>query len=201
MAQYVAVYRCGHSKIVNLYGKSSDRDKKLDYLKTVDCPACVKKAELKKMEEDTNRASALAVQEKLPILDGSPKQVRWAISIRQNTIERLEALLEEGEAKHHFLNRTMVLKKAFSSLSQKSMVVESVDELQKILTDVVQGELDRIKKETKATYFIDHRDYDSDTCSSSTDNSLKPCMVHFVARIFDTTNKEVTKVLTDNGWL
>lgn len=201
MAKYVAVYRCGHSRMVNIYGKDSERDRKLDYLKTIDCPACVKKAEERKREEDTEKAAALAVEEKLPILTGSPKQVRWAILIRQNMIDRLQSLLKDGEEKEHFMNRTVVLKKAFGRLAKKTMVIGSVERLGGIFKEVVQHQLDYIKTETQATYFIEHRDYDSENCSSSADNSLKPCMIQFVARMFDTTDEEVTRVLTDGGWI
>ena len=58
MAQYVAVYRCGHSQIVNLYGKSAERDKKLDYLRTVDCPVCERKKQQQEQNEFLAKASA-----------------------------------------------------------------------------------------------------------------------------------------------
>lgn len=201
MAKYVAVYRCGHCRMVNIYGKSSERDRKLDYLRTIDCPACEKKAEMEKREADTDKAAELSVKEGLPILDGSPKQVRWAILIRQNMIDRLSALLQDGEEKEHFFKRALVLKKAFGRLSCKEMTVSSSEEIQKMYTEVIQSQLALVKKETEAKYFIDHRDCDSDSCSSSVDNSLKPGMVHFVALLFSATDEEVKEVLTGDGWM
>lgn len=201
MAKCVAVYRCGHCRMVNIYGKSSERDRKLDYLRTIDCPACEKKAEMEKREEDTNKAAELSVKEGLPILDGSPKQVRWAILIRQNMIDRLSALLQDGEEKEHFFKRALVLKKAFGRMSGKTIVVDSAEKIQQIYMDVVEEQLALVKKETQAKYFIEHRDCDSDSCSSSSDNSLKPGMIHFVACLFDTTEEEVQKVLSDGGWI
>ena len=201
MAQYVAVYRCGHCRMVNIYGKSSERDRKLDYLKTIDCPVCMKKVELEKRENDTNRAVALSMKEGLPILEGSPRQVRWAILIRQNMIDRFTRLLQEGTEKEHFLKRTGLLKKEFERMTGKTMVIHSTKELQSIFTQVIENQLVLVKSETKAKYFIDHRDCDTGSFSRSSDNSLKPVIIHFLSLLFDTTKEEVQNALSNDGWI
>lgn len=44
MARYTITHRCGHEQTHQLYGKHSDRDRKLDWLATQDCSDCARMA-------------------------------------------------------------------------------------------------------------------------------------------------------------
>lgn len=75
MARYTITYKCGHEETVNLYGSYDDRERKIEWLKTQDCPHC-KNAQLKAKVEGIKESKVL------PDLTGSEKQISWADEIR-----------------------------------------------------------------------------------------------------------------------
>lgn len=75
MAQYEITYNCGCNRIVNLFGSYDERDRKIEWLKTQDCPEC-KKAKIRSKVESINASK------RLPALSGSEKQIVWAEEIR-----------------------------------------------------------------------------------------------------------------------
>lgn len=81
MAKYTITYRCGHTAEVQLYGKYEDREKKIAWYKTIDCPECRAKAQAAALE-----AKGYAT------LEGSEKQVSWANEIRAKKIADAEML-------------------------------------------------------------------------------------------------------------
>lgn len=201
MAQYVAVYRCGHSQIVNLYGKSAERDKKLDYLRTVDCPVCERKKQQQEQNEFLAKASANAIKQDLPILVGSKKQVTWAISIRQQMLDRLLSIKKKGTEQDYFFKRVGILGKAYHRMSQKTLVIKDATVLYARFQEFVDKQMERVKHETSATYFIDNRDYDGEDNPSAVDNSIKPCMIYVVAVLYGSPEEEVLKTLEKGGWI
>lgn len=83
MAKYTVTYKCGHTAEVQLYGKESERQSKIQWYSTIDCPEC----EAKKHAE-------MAEKSGLPQLTGSEKQVVWATKIRNNALETLNGHIE-----------------------------------------------------------------------------------------------------------
>ena len=81
MAKYTITYRCGHTAEVQLYGKYEDRDKKIAWYKTIDCPECRAKA-----RDEEAKVKGYAE------LTGSEKQVRWANDIRAKKLADAEDL-------------------------------------------------------------------------------------------------------------
>ena len=79
MARYTITYKCGHTEEVQLYGKESERQRKIDWDKTNDCPKC------RAME-----AKEAAKTAGLPELTGSDKQITWASEIRNTALEVLD---------------------------------------------------------------------------------------------------------------
>lgn len=75
MANYTITYACGHEGSVNLYGSYDERDRKIAWLETQDCPHC-KKARIKA------RVDSITEEKNLPALTGSEKQIAWAKEIR-----------------------------------------------------------------------------------------------------------------------
>ena len=75
MANYTITYACGHEGSVNLYGSYDERDRKIAWLETQDCPHC-KKAKL------IARVDSITEEKNLPELSGSEKQIAWAKEIR-----------------------------------------------------------------------------------------------------------------------
>lgn len=86
MAKYDVTYKCGHTHKLELYGKIDDRINKIAWLEeNALCPECFKK---QKLEEAISKANDL------PLLEGSEKQIAWAMTIRQEWIERGKSFLE-----------------------------------------------------------------------------------------------------------
>lgn len=83
MAQYYGTYSCGHQGWINVIGPRKNRkyiiEKKFRGL----CPDCYQEVRKK----DQERAKKIARENEYPDLEGSEKQIEWAISIRQNFME------------------------------------------------------------------------------------------------------------------
>lgn len=82
MGQHHITYACGHDQTVQLYGNARDRESRAQWLAGTDCGDCFKaqrdqeRAEENQQNAEANKAAGL------PELDGSPKQVEWAETIR-----------------------------------------------------------------------------------------------------------------------
>lgn len=83
MAKYTITYKCGHQEEVQLYGKESEREKKIAYYSTIDCPHCRAEQARKEAEEFG-----------LPQLKGSMKQIGWADDIRRLAKSNVEKMYE-----------------------------------------------------------------------------------------------------------
>lgn len=77
MGKYNITYSCGHEGRIDLYGKTADRERKVEYLeKYGDCPECYKKKkelEINNFEKENNLPSITGVSE---------KQIKYAQKIR-----------------------------------------------------------------------------------------------------------------------
>ena len=90
MAKYDVVCSCGHEETIVLYGKSSERERKIEWLENYGlCSECYK-AQMQKHEETSRKARKEAFN--LPTLEGSPKQVAWAEKIRDGFFKDWEKL-------------------------------------------------------------------------------------------------------------
>ena len=89
------VRACGHTEVVSIYGAYKDRDNRLAYEETKVCAACYRAQ--KAAEADAAKAEVADVirQLGLPELEGTPKQVAWAQSIRA---QRVRTLLDEAKS-------------------------------------------------------------------------------------------------------
>ena len=80
MAKYDVTYACGHTETVELFGKTSERERKIEWMEgNCLCPSCYK-------EKQQKEAAAFD----LPALTGTPKQVAWAETLRNGVFEKLE---------------------------------------------------------------------------------------------------------------
>lgn len=75
MAKYTVTHTCGHEREYQLYGKIRERDGKMAWLASQECPECRRKAEEAAAKKATEGME-------LPELEGSEKQVKWANTIR-----------------------------------------------------------------------------------------------------------------------
>ena len=89
MAKYQITHCCGHTRTVNLYGKTSDRNRTIEWLESQPCPDC-------KREEENAEAAKKAEAAGRPTLTGSEKQIAWANTLREEVISEISA--ERGTA-------------------------------------------------------------------------------------------------------
>jgi hypothetical protein len=128
MAQYKVTHKCGCEVTHQLYGKHTDRDSKLEWLKTQPCWECEKKA----------RAEAAAAKNAgMPELTGSEKQIAWAEQIRAKQIDQL------NQATAKMNTRDQVLTDAPDKIELYDLTVKVIDD---------------IKNETSAKWWIENRD-------------------------------------------
>lgn len=101
--KYQVTFACGHEGRVDLFGKNSERERKLEQFARGICPECAA-AQRAKEEE---KAVAAAKASGLPELEGSEKQVAWATRIRQNAINEFAGWCDEDyEVFEHYNNKT-----------------------------------------------------------------------------------------------
>lgn len=86
MAKYTVTHTCGHRSDRTLYGKHSERDRKLAWWAGQPCAVCIR-------AEETRRAQAHAGTRSLPDLIGTEKQIAWAERIRYHTWLILDRLI------------------------------------------------------------------------------------------------------------
>lgn len=83
MAKYSVTYKCGHTGTVELFGKTSDREWRLEQLAKGNCPDC-EEAEMRKVIAEFN------AERELPALSGTDRQVAWADKLRMYAIRMIE---------------------------------------------------------------------------------------------------------------
>ena len=89
MAHYDVGYACGHTQVVELFGKTSARYEKIEYLERGLCPDCYRAEKQAEREQENERSAKLAKSLSFSQLEGSEKQILWANSIRQKTYENI----------------------------------------------------------------------------------------------------------------
>ena len=96
MAKYKVTYSCGHESVVELFGKETEREKKLEWMRDIAvCPDCYKE-QLKAERDEANKAAAeRAAEQGLPVLTGTEKQVAWANTIRDKFVSGVQTELDE----------------------------------------------------------------------------------------------------------
>lgn len=99
MAKYEVTYKCGHTGTVELFGKSSDRERKIAWYEGYCvCPECYAAEQAEKRSEEVKKYA-------LPDLSGTEKQVAWAEKIRSKYISLREKQAEKNEELYATLNK------------------------------------------------------------------------------------------------
>ena len=88
MAKYLITYKCGHEVERQLFGKISDRENYISWAQEQLCPACQRKIH-------HNEVLADAVAKGYPELEGSEKQVAWAMDLRYTFVNDTEDYIKE----------------------------------------------------------------------------------------------------------
>ena len=89
MAHYDVNFACGHREEVELFGKTSARYEKIEWMERGLCSACYRAEKQLEREQESERAAKLATSIGFSQLEGSEKQISWGNSIRQRTYENV----------------------------------------------------------------------------------------------------------------
>ncbi len=95
---FTGTFSCGHEDSVEVGGYSEEYRKqaalgKFDGL----CPHCQQKKIEEEREREREEARKVAGELKLPELQGSEKQIKWALSIRNRAVEELKPSIDYAE--------------------------------------------------------------------------------------------------------
>lgn len=138
--KYTVTFACGHTHTVELYGPMDERKRKVAYLETVECKDC-KKAKLEAERKAESEAAAQKAKEGgLPELEGSPKQIAWAETLRAEKVEIWKQMMD-----------TIKMDKIYAKFPEVSH--ESVDA-------AIAGVKSKMEKDlygTSAKWFIENR--------------------------------------------
>lgn len=93
--KYTVKFACGHEAVVELFGKSSDREWKLQRLAEGLCPDCYRAQQEAERKAASEAAAEEAKKQGFSELNGSEKQIAWAETIRAKFMSKLEALGKE----------------------------------------------------------------------------------------------------------
>lgn len=103
MAHYDVTHACGHDERIELFGKTSERERRIEWLQERPCMECWKKERAAEAEARKNKEAAMIVEalgndaaeavnalsNATCTLEGSAKQVAWAEDIRTKCIDQL----------------------------------------------------------------------------------------------------------------
>lgn len=133
MAHYTVTHTCGHEERVNLIGKYTERERRLEQMSRQACTECYREAQRQVAQEQADKMQ-------LPVLTGTEKQVAWALKLRGDVIDEIERLLrvgpEDGAAKAR-----RALSKALQELTKASWWIDHRFEGRRALDPYFQAAL------------------------------------------------------------
>ena len=137
MAWYYGTFKCGHEGRVNVIGPVKDRERKVEYLFSRVCEDCYKKQLQEKREKDNQQAAEESKEMDLPELEGTPKQVAWANTIRCNIIKKFSSCYNEAN---------------FALLQERNP-----DKPENYYKDMYFYVINKLQSNTSASFWIDNR--------------------------------------------
>lgn len=136
MAQYDIQYRCGHVICEQLYGKTSERQRRIEDAQYRLCPDCYRAEQLAKATE-TNEAAGL------PALTGTEKQITWAEQIRAKAMSQLTELEAQAAKSNGTEAQKQQLADAAATLRAKSSAAYWIDNRDRtaraLIIDIIRG--------------------------------------------------------------
>lgn len=90
MAKYNVKRSCGHEETVELYGKSSERERRIAFLEKNVCTECLRKQNLVLLAEDIDNGMC--------DLQGTEKQRPYAAAIRHTQWLRIQKWVQDSQA-------------------------------------------------------------------------------------------------------
>lgn len=95
MAKYNVTYSCGHEQTVQLYGKTAERERKIEWYESSGlCSECyAEKKERDRREQAIRDADANQGTGFAPLTEGTEKQIAWAETIRRQKYREVSGKL------------------------------------------------------------------------------------------------------------
>lgn len=141
MAKYWITYKCGHEVEKQLFGKIKDRENYISWAEEQLCPNCQRKIY-------HNEALADAETNGYPQLEGSEKQVAWAVDLRYTFVKNIENDIIE--------KRGRIVRFSEENDEEKNARLAKFDKSLSEFKDVLNSLL---ANKTNAKYWIDNREY------------------------------------------
>ena len=147
MAKYDVERACGHEETVVLFGKTKDREWRLEREAEKLCYECWQK-QLKEEHEKENQEAAEAAKEmNLPELQGTEKQIAWAETIRQSMINQIEEFIYKNVKPEHRNNPK--LRESVEHIKSKTEARWWIDNRSLDYTSKISDLLEKAAKEVK----------------------------------------------------
>lgn len=134
--KYYVTHRCGHEEMVELFGKGSERERRIARMEAEECPEC--RARLAAERDEAKGYAALK---------GTPKQVAWASDIREKMLERVAADVRRRIQGYNFDWTRGQMPENVTDNYFGAQILDST------ILDVLRG----IRDEHSASWFIDHQ--------------------------------------------
>ena len=164
MAWTQITYSCGHEDRVQMYGPGRDRERKAEWMGGRLCPTCYATQRDAAHAEQSAAATQAAQATGLPALQGSPKQIAWAETIRQTLLTDLDSTVEkiaEGLAEH---GESVVVKARDAQEAGKFGRLRALREMRYAEgLEVARRFVAAVRSRVDSRWFIDNRDRNAET--------------------------------------
>lgn len=131
MSKYEIVRSCGHTETIQIYGKHAERQGKADREADRLCAGCYAARQAAQRAAENAAAAAAAQAAGLPTLTGSDRQIAWAESIRQISVDgvaafmaRLDAAMERAQAAGREVPNATAIRAAAESISAELLALQ-----------------------------------------------------------------------------
>lgn len=137
MAQYTISYQCGHTAAEQIYGTDAhgERGREAERRGARLCRDCYR-------TQQEQAATAQAEAQDLPALQGTEKQVAWALTIRAKLIAEID--LWYGDAQRAYATHIQA-RGTWPTDAERTQMAE------------IEAAVARLRGEPRSTYWIDHR--------------------------------------------
>lgn len=142
MAKYEITHTCGHGETVQIYGTNThgERERSAEWQASRLCRDCYR-------AQQTAQAAADAAAQSLPALQGSEKQIAWALTIRAKALADAQQAIDRQQA--IILRRAGVESVAGLDAGQRAAWDRGVA--------LLQSGLAALRAQTDSRFWIDRR--------------------------------------------
>ena len=149
--KYMVAHSCGHDEEVCLYGNNRDRERKIQWLESIPCPACREAEAERKTQERTRELG-------LPDLKGTQRQTEWATVIRLSQLGEIKNLADRKAERMPVLEERLASAEDEERIERRKKALENARAYLARLVEAIDG----ISGIQEASWWIDHRNASAD---------------------------------------